>query len=261
VRCCLQELRVDLRAIKTNKFFLFSPAPQQITSELASEGVPLQYLSFLLEFGEARLYRDEFDAYQVGVFLGRHEPNWVRSQCLEFGWSGDESCYFVKRTERYDEGVYTLTSKGVEKLRNPDFHSWLDEACKSARRYYSQREWSKILRGPRPFSARELEIVEARRKFRIVSFAFDGAEWVIEVYNGSGLTLPYLSIGLRSKDGRCISGMWLDTSRIGPGHTGVIRRGPVPIYGFRDEDFVYFEKPDPGPEDRHRYWEFKRRRD
>jgi hypothetical protein len=74
------------------------------------------------------------------------------------------------------------------------------------------------------------------------------------------MILPYLSVGVRSKDGKCYTGDWLKVSNILPGQTCEVRVKPPAIGLFKSTDFELYEKPDPGPEDRNRYWEFKSKR-
>ena len=78
-----------------------------------------------------------------------------------------------------------------------------------------------------------------------------------EVTNGSHVRLPYLSIGIRSKDGRLIGGVWLPVSSIAPGETAIVEKD---VYRDLVEPSAVeaYAKPDPDPEDRERYWEFRR---
>lgn len=77
-----------------------------------------------------------------------------------------------------------------------------------------------------------------------------------EVHNGSDMVFLFLSIGVRGKNGKVNGGVWLPVSSVMPGQTCIIEKDCY-------KDFIpptevdVFDKPDPDPEDRDRYWEFK----
>ncbi|HJV53014.1 MAG TPA: hypothetical protein VJ652_16215 [Noviherbaspirillum sp.] len=111
----------------------------------------------------------------------------------------------------------------------------------------------------KPFSKRDQRIVDARRKFkwRHVGFAENG-DAIFEVANQSDMRLRYLSIGIQGRgESKLIGGVWLDVSDIAPGSTGFVQRDC-----YKDkllpEELEVFEKDDPVPETKDRYWEFKR---
>ena len=114
-------------------------------------------------------------------------------------------------------------------------------------------------KAPKPFSARELAIVSARRKFRWrhVGFAPDG-DALFDVANDSEIQLPFLSIGVQGRGGtKLLGGVWLDVSTIAPGRSGVAKRDCYKDQLHQDE-VECFSKEDPTPETRDRYWEFKK---
>jgi hypothetical protein len=110
----------------------------------------------------------------------------------------------------------------------------------------------------RPFSARELQVVEERRKFvwRHLGFSGDG-DALLEVENRSCLRLPYLSVGLRGRGSNFVGGLWLDVSHLEPGASATFVRECYRDF-LRPEEVEFFEKPDPTPETREEFWEFKR---
>lgn len=111
----------------------------------------------------------------------------------------------------------------------------------------------------KPFSDKQLRIVAARRKFvwRHTGFAENG-DAVFEVFNGSDMRLPYLSIGVQGRGGtRLIGGVWLDVASIEPGSSGIVQRDCYKDQLLQDE-VECFSKEDPTPETRDRYWEFNR---
>jgi hypothetical protein len=112
---------------------------------------------------------------------------------------------------------------------------------------------------PKPFSKRELRIVEARKLFqwRHLGFAENGNS-VFEVSNGSTVSLAYLSIGVQGKGGtKLIGGAWLNVSAISPGQTGKVEHQCYKEMLAPDQH-EFFSKPDPTPETRDRFWEFER---
>lgn len=112
---------------------------------------------------------------------------------------------------------------------------------------------------PKPFSKRELEIIEARELFqwRHIGFAEDGNS-IFEISNGSSTNLPYLSIGVQGKGGtKLVGGAWLNVSAIGPGQTGKVEHQCYKEM-LAPEEHEFFSESDPTPETRDRFWEFKR---
>ena len=78
----------------------------------------------------------------------------------------------------------------------------------------------------------------------------------------SDMTLPYLFLGVRGKlrppNGGPLNGGALSGSSIRPGETRVIEHDCYKKV-VTPEDVEVFDLPDPGPEDREQYWEFKTR--
>jgi len=112
----------------------------------------------------------------------------------------------------------------------------------------------------KPFSKRELCIIEARKLFqwKHIGFAENG-DSIFEVSNNSQMEIPYLSIGVQGVGGsKLIGGAWLNVSTIGPGQTGRIEH-PCYKESLSPEEHEFFNKPDPTPETRDRFWEFNRR--
>jgi len=111
----------------------------------------------------------------------------------------------------------------------------------------------------KPFSKRELAIVEARKlfKWRHIGFAANG-DSVFEVSNNSQMVLPYLSIGVQGNGGsKLIGGAWLNVSAISPGHSGKVDHQCYKEL-MSPEEHEFFDTSDPNPETRDRFWEFKR---
>jgi hypothetical protein len=111
----------------------------------------------------------------------------------------------------------------------------------------------------KPFSKQQLKVVAARQQFswRHTGFALNG-DATFEVFNGSPMRLPYLSIGVQGRGGsKLVGGAWLNVASIEPG-----TRGAVQHDCYKDqllpEEVECFAKADPTPETKDRYWEFKR---
>lgn len=105
-------------------------------------------------------------------------------------------------------------------------------------------------------------IVKARKQFRwrVVGVA-PNKDLRFEIHNGSAMTLPYLSVGVRGKlrppkHGPLNGRVFLPVGPIRPGETKVVEFGCYKKL-ISPEDTEAFALPDPGPEDREQYWEFR----
>jgi hypothetical protein len=230
-------LRDEIAAIRSRRFHIFTPVSDaDLEYRHGRKRVQLRgtFASFLREFGWAQLYMDCGDAPQSVFFR--------EAQILAEGVSP----------------VFEGTQDRVMMV-NKRFEQWLKESYVWARSTFSAKAWKKIVEGPKPFSAREQRIVAARTQFkwRHVGFAKNG-DTIFEVTNGSDMTLPYLSIGVQGKGGtKLVGGVWLDVSRIKPGHTGRVRQDC-----YKDQlsprELECFALEEPIPEKKERYWEFER---
>lgn len=142
------------------------------------------------------------------------------------------------------------------------FEEWLRTKGRSARGRFKKKEWDAIEKGPLPFTEEELAIVEARNHFRwrLVGVA-SNENLVFEIHNGSTITLPYLSVGVRGRlrppnSGPLNGGAYLPVASVRPGETKLVEDDCYKKYVV-PEDTEVFELPEPGPEDRKQYWEFK----
>jgi len=103
----------------------------------------------------------------------------------------------------------------------------------------------------------ELAIVAARQQFtwRVIGIT-PNDELMYEVHNGSDRRLPFLSIGIRATTATLQGGVWLPVNDIAPGQTAVIVKET-----YRDlidpGEVEAYALPDPEPEERARYWEFR----
>lgn len=119
---------------------------------------------------------------------------------------------------------------------------------------------SKMPKRPaRPFSKREQNIVEARKLFQWQHIGFaENGDAIFEISNHSLVVLPYLSIGVQGKGGSIlIGGAWLNVSTVLPGQTGRVQH---PCYKemLAPDAHEFFQKAEPTPETRDRFWEFEK---
>ncbi len=111
----------------------------------------------------------------------------------------------------------------------------------------------------KPFSKRELCVIEARKLFQWKHIGFsENGDSIFEVSNNSQMILPYLSIGVQGVGGsKLIGGSWLKVSAIGPGQSGRVEHQCYKEL-LSPEEHEFLNTPDPTPETRDRFWEFKR---
>ncbi len=272
-------LTEEIRSIQSRRFHVFEPvssAELEYRDNRSVLPLPPSFKAFLEQFGRAKLYLDADDVPKVAVYpLSPHrrillDPGGV---FVELGYFKAQSVYFqiessavgakvfnltalrvVEEGARFEDHAWTATPRTVA----DDFEIWLKTVCVRARSEYSKAGWQRVLSGPRPFTAKEQAIVDARRKFRwrVVGHTPEG-NMLFEVSNGSDRVLPFLSVGVRGKGGiKLEGGVWLRTAGIQPGQTAVLEQDCYRKQLSPDEVEV-FELPDPIPEKKERYWEFK----
>jgi len=255
-------LEKELSEIKWRKFHVIhNDVVARIPSEPAeiSSSWPLSYIAFVSTFGTAKLYRNlTRNSYQVGVIYPPQEEIFKDGEKLLYiGHFVDSKAYIIPSMVdvNNESPVYELTEEGFEYIAD-SFKKWLRKRCKDARKSYSKEEWKEIVNGPAPFTPKEEAIIEARRQFswRVIGFDGDG-DAIFEVKNNSQLVLPYLSVGVRTKDNTLVGAARLDVFGIKPGQEGVVKRELYKKLIKPDNTEVY-SLPDPLPEDRERYWEF-----
>jgi hypothetical protein len=252
----------EMATIKTNKFYVIDgplPAETRKAMEDANIAVPPSYKAFVLRFGNVNLYR-KGSVYLVRVFAApRYDVSKDGQHLLFFGRT-DYALAYLKESLLVPSGESPVFEwRHAQGLRRAavGFEEWLIKKCEAARKRFTKKEWEDIRTGPRPFNEQERIVVEARRRFRLrVAGVAENEDLVFEVHNASGMVLPYLSVGVRDKCGEIIGGIWLPVSSVLPGETCIIQKG---CYKERHkpEEIEVFLQPDPEPEDRDLYWEFK----
>lgn len=251
-------LEREIDQIKTPKFHIVNSACSlKLDRAIGEISLPFSYKEFVLKFGDAKLYRNSWDGYSIRVFSMPEEMtlnNGERVFCIGFH---DSASVYIKRDMNASLMPIFEFESAEEKVAD-DFEVWLRESCDISRSRY-KKNWNSILLGPKPFTWEEQKIVETRRniKWRILGID-DQKNHIFEVKNLGDRYLPYLTVGLRSKDRQLNGAVRLDVYNIGPGQTGILY---VDCYKnlVSPGEIQAFELPDPRPEDRDFYYEFKTR--
>ena len=250
----------SMEEVKTPKFHLVRTLPADDLDRIRAADLPLSYKRFAAEVGDARLFR-ELDGYVIGVYCPPKPESLIEGRkVVVFGhYDAARLCFDVRHCSDSSERSEVFRVHGESLTRISDtFEDWLQDGFRRARKRYSPREWCKICSGPRPFSARELDIVRARRGFswRRVGITGDGRLSLI-ISNQSDQRIPFLTIGVRGPD--LLGAVWVPVDDIYPGHSK-----PVAVDCYKDivdpAVVEVYALPDPGPEDRDRYWEFRQLR-
>jgi hypothetical protein len=259
-------LSEEMSRIKTRKFHLVDgPASSELRQAVESCDfpVPPSYKQFVLQFGNAKLYRNGSN-YSVTVFASPNDSITDDGErYLHFGRTWTSNAFFKESLLSVGEETSVFEAFQVSFRKTADgFENWLKMKCNSARKRFKIKEWEAIETGPCPFTDHEQGIVEARRQFRwrVVGVA-PNDDLRFEIHNGSAVTLPYLSVGVRGKlrppkTGPLNGGAFLPVASIRPGETKVVEFDCYKKF-IAPEETEVFALPDPGPEDREQYWEFR----
>lgn len=256
-----------MNGVKTDKFFLVDgPASSTLREAVESSDFPLppSYKQFVLEFGNAKLYRKS-SYWLVEVYAGPREAESDKGESLiQIGRTHSSLAYFKESllVEGCESPVFEWRHQQGIRQTADSFAQWLERKCDAARKQFKMKEWQAIQEGPAPFDQRELAIVEARRLYRwkVVGVA-PNEDLRFEIYNGSSMVLPYLSVKIRGrlrppKSGPLHGGVYLPIASIRPGETAIIEFDCYKQY-IAPKDTEVMASPDPCPEDRAMYWEFR----
>lgn len=248
-------LETELKLIRTSGFHAVDgPAHAELSNAINKSDLllPSSYREFVMRFGNAKLYRRASNkSYRVGVFAGPRAANSnAKGKRFQIGSHDGARVYITN----FHHGYHIFESEvDREEQVAETFEEWLEESCAQARSEFSDKQWSEIVDGPRPFSAEEAQIIEARERFHwaVLGVDLEGSH-IFEVKNLSTKTLPVLTIGIRSKDGNLNGAVRLRVKSIAPGQTALLNvgcyRGLV-----QPEEMEAFPLPDPKPEDREYY--------
>jgi len=255
-------LEKEIAEIKWKKFHVVERHSDQNQVEQSNEldsRLPPSYMTFIREFGKAQLYRESRNTYQLGVFAPPQRMEAKDGEkLLYFGDNDDASAYFKRDllTPGKESPVFEFEEGQLEKVAG-SFDKWLAKAARRIRRSYKKREWQEILNGARPFSEKEQTIIDARRQFKwqVLGFTENGNIRIL-IKNDSMMTLPYFSVGVKVKSGAILGGLWLPVSDIAPGQEKVVEHSYYTGSLGPDVSEVC-DLPDPEPEEREAYWEFR----
>jgi len=253
-------LEQELSEVRTPRFHLVEgPAEPHFREAVIGSHLPISpsYKEFVLKFGNTKLYRRaKNDSYRIGIFSGPNvEVHKNALEMFQIGFHDGAKVYLQSSSVLPESPVFERELESFEKVAD-SFEVWLQSSCLRARKSYGKEKWDEILRGPAAFNAQEIAIVNARNRisWRILGVDARGNH-IFQVTNASALTLPALTVGVRSKDGRLNGTILLPIDHVPPGHT-------VEIHADCYKDFVKPEEleiislPEPRPEDRDRYHEF-----
>ncbi|QVL32280.1 hypothetical protein KIH39_26190 [Telmatocola sphagniphila] len=260
-------LEAEMKRIKTRKFHLFDdPVAEELQEAVDSSDFPLppSYREFVKRFGNANLYR-RGRHWLVKVYAGPREAVSVEGEALIHFGRTDTSLAYFKESELIagqESPVFEWYHSAGIRRTAIGFEEWLKSKCKAARKRFKKPEWEEIERGPLPFSEFERIIIDSRKRFRwrVVGIA-QNEDLQFEITNESSLNLAYFSIGIKGtlrppKSGPLNGGIHLPVSFLNPGETKIIEFDCYKKY-VQPTDIVAFDLPDPEPEDRENYWEFR----
>ena len=251
-------LQKEIDEIKTPKFHLIDgqaePAFRDAVSNSALD-IPRSYMDFVIRFGNAKLYRRDRDGYGVVIWAGpRSRPSPPEAPFYFVGFHGGGYIGVRRRPSGIGHSVVE-NDCGTETDTELHFDEWLYHACTAVREQIDDSEWRSILLGPPPFSAMERAIVAARRQMLWERAGVDvRGRYDLQSEKRDPLTLPFLTIGARSRDKHLNGGLFLKTGHIPPGQSGEVHASAYKEF-VDPAQMEFFSLPDPQPEDRKFYWE------
>ena len=250
-------LEQEILMVKTPRFHVIDgPIESALKKKMLVSDLPLplSYRQFVIEFGNAKLYhRAANDGYRIGVF---GEPREARLRdgvyIYHLGFHDGASVYVKPEPGEDEYPIYEFEVDTEDKVAE-NFEEWLTTSCARVRKQHSKAKWAEILRGPEPFTLKEIDVIEARRQIRWRVLGIDSFQTLIfEVKNTSSRTLAVLSVGIRSKNWQLNGAIRLKIGHIGPGLMDVVHADC-----YKDLVSPYeveaFSLPDPRPEDREWY--------
>lgn len=246
-------LAAELQSIATPKFHLVEGAAEEDFREVVlNSGIALPdaYKAFAVEFGNAKFFRKGRAEYKMSVVAGPRKIEDCPGGFLVGFWRGD----WIALREG-EEGVF---NRKLSKLLSPSFDQWLADAYRAIQARYPKKQWKAIVAGPPPFDEEEASMVAARAKFvwRVLG-ADENGDMLIEIENRSERSIPRFALGARALDRRLHGGLNLDVSAISPGSKAVLTRSCYKKF-YPADQMELFDLPQPGPEDREYYFEFRK---
>lgn len=219
--------------------------------------LPEDYLYFVDNFGKVKLYKT-VGGYSLGVL---DVPVAVNSsdgkKMLKFGYYEESDVYFSLNDQAHvSPHVYVWKDSKFCKISD-SFSDWLEEKSYIIRKRIGLEIWNKMLVKAASFTKEESDIVEALKKIQwsVIGVSKED-EFLFNIFNNSTMVLPFLSLGVRSKDGMLNGGLWLPISHINPGQRSVVKRGCYQNL-INPRDLEIYALPIPQPYQREEYWEFR----
>jgi hypothetical protein len=220
--------------------------------------LPADYEGFIARFGNARLYRRSKNAsYRIGVFS---EPRKLAAIGLESIYEiGFNQGAIVAAEFAPDSNNSSILEAESSNFRvvSKSFSEWLEDSCSKIKCAFGNEKWAEIVKGPPPFSQKELAILSARRLFhwKRVTTNREG-DIIINVYNESDRVLTLLTIGVRSRDGRLNGAIRIPIRELKPGESA-----DFAVNCYKDlvtaDEVELFSLPEPHPADRDRFPELE----
>lgn len=218
------------------------------------EDLPPSYAALAARVGAARLYLSG-RTHQIMIVCPPEEDLVGDVPVLRVGVANDSDAYLVvsELAAGRDVRVYEAFDGELEPT-GPTFGGWLAACADEARREYSADDWARLERGPEPFTAEELALLEARRKLEW-RFTGGGPEGTLRfvIRNRSSRRVKALTVGVRAKGGDIEARLPIDTSNVAPG-----AEATIDVDGYAtlpaDEAEVY-ALPEPTPSERDDYAE------
>jgi len=255
-------LREEIANLRTRSFHVVAPPGEKERAMILESDAPFprSYKLFVAEFGAAKLYRRDISRYMINFNPFPEEAVTEDGDKLwELCKTSRGLIYFrdTRLAEGHEISIQGWYGRGVRTIA-PSFEQWLKSACNQSRRSFSRAEWQTILAGPKPFTKRDLSIVRARNriKWEPIDIAGNG-KIVFSIRNDSDQILPYLTLGVRRKSDKSeLGGVFIPMSKIKPGEETIVEQDCyLEIYSPQEVEPCQF--PEPTPETRDYYWEFK----
>lgn len=264
----VEALKAEIERIATRRFHVVDgPADSTLCQAIDSAQLflPPSYIEFVKKCGNVKLYRRGYNRYSVEVYSPPAEVTAIDGgDYLLFGKVDSvRFCFSVSLLGRgVETPVFAMNSQGAVKPVQLSFERWLSDRCAKEKKSFTKSEWDAIEAGPKPFSSDELKIIEARRNFDvdIAGTTSSGAK-LFFVKNRAKMVLPFLSVGIqarfRESDTEWLhGGVWLPVASIRPGESGTVEKDCYASLVLPETVEIAL-RPDPKPEDRDYYWEFR----
>jgi hypothetical protein len=254
-----------LESVKTPKFFLTYKSTdwhELAVLENHFGALPSDYKQFLAECGAGKFVRQwSRDLYGFRIFSNPQRAAFDPAEvCLVAETeAGSLFGYRLKESHRLIEFCGPKETP-LDLPVGEVFRCQIDHLVNG----YGKRRLAEIVRGPEPFTERELELVRALGEFEI-NVQVSGEQFEFNIQNNSSLELDFITLGaiiVRQRPGldgnaRPYGGngrIWLDVSGIKPGESAI--RYQSCYHSLANPEDIQIYRLFPGPEDRRYFKEF-----